>query len=183
VVVSLNEQVARQLALMGELLAVKGDRFRSNAYLRAAQSVRSLGEDIAEIAERGGLEEIPGVGRSIAMNIAEIIETGGLTALEELKASLPKGVLEFMELEGVGPKLAMRLAKELEVSTIDEKPQGEGAQRLRPQEGGEHPQGHRGLPGQGHPLPPGGGAAHSSGPPHSPPRLPPGPEGRGGWER
>ncbi len=128
---SLNEQVARQLALMGELLAVKGDRFRSNAYLRAAQSVRSLGEDIAEIAERGGLEEIPGVGRSIAMNIAEIIETGGLTALEELKASLPKGVLEFMELEGVGPKLAMRLAKELEVSTIDELEEAARNHRVR----------------------------------------------------
>jgi len=62
---SLNSQVATVLYEISEILTIKGDRFRSRAYSMASQRVRSLTEDIREVAERGELEQIPGVGESI----------------------------------------------------------------------------------------------------------------------
>ena len=116
---SLNQKVADQLYQIGEILAIKGDRFRSRAYNMAAQRVTALTEDIGAISERGELEDIPGVGKSIAMVIEEIIETGLTGVLLDLRDSLPKGVLQMIEVEGIGPKIAMRLSEELGITNIE----------------------------------------------------------------
>jgi DNA polymerase (family 10) len=118
--VSVNADVAAILYEIGEILTIKDDRFRSRAYLLAAQRVTSLTEDIRKVKERGELDEIPGVGRSIAYTITEVLDTGESKVLEELRESLPPGVRQLMELEGVGPKNAMRLVEELKLSSIDD---------------------------------------------------------------
>jgi len=118
--VSVNADVAAILYEIGEILTIKDDRFRSRAYLLAAQRITSLTEDIRKVKERGELDEIPGVGRSIAYTITEVLDTGESKVLEELRESLPPGVRQLMELEGVGPKNAMRLVEELKLSSIDD---------------------------------------------------------------
>jgi len=115
---SLNSQVASILYEISEILNIKGDRFRSRAYSMASQRVTALTEDIRDIAERGELEQIPGVGKSIAMTIEEFLDTGESTVLQELRESLPQGVPEMITLEGIGPKIAMRLHQELGVVGI-----------------------------------------------------------------
>ena len=117
---SSNAKVAEILNAIGEILTIREDRFRSRAFNLAAQRVISLPEDIKNIRDRGELEEIPGVGKSIAAVIEEVLETGSSTVLEELEGSLPPGIREMMRLEGVGPKTAMRLLKELSVTSIDD---------------------------------------------------------------
>lgn len=117
---SVNADVAAILYEIGEILTIKDDRFRSRAYLLAAQRITSLTEDIRKVKERGELDEIPGVGRSIAYTITEVLDTGESKVLEELRESLPPGVRQLMELEGVGPKNAMRLVEELKLSSIDD---------------------------------------------------------------
>ena len=128
---SLNQKVADELYQIGEILAIKGDRFRSRAYNMAAQRVTALTEDIVSIADRGELEEIPGVGESIAMVIQEIIETGQSIVLEQLRDSLPKGVLQIIEVEGIGPKIAMRLNEELGITNLEELEQAAKDQKIR----------------------------------------------------
>ena len=128
---SLNQKVAETLYQIGEILAIKGDRFRSRAYNMAAQRVTALTEDVGAVADRGELEQIPGVGKSIAMNIAEIIETGQSVILEELRNSLPKGVLQMIEVEGIGPKIAMRLNEELGITNLEELEQAAKDQKIR----------------------------------------------------
>ncbi|MFC1803178.1 DNA polymerase/3'-5' exonuclease PolX, partial [Thermoproteota archaeon] len=128
---SLNAKVAEQLYQIGEILALKGDRFRSRAYNMAAQRITALTENVGSIAERGELEQIPGVGRSIAMSIDEIIETGQSVVLDELRNSLPKGILQIIEIEGIGPKIAMRLNAELGVTNIEELEQAAKNQKIR----------------------------------------------------
>ena len=59
---SVNAEVAQVLYEIGELFTIKGDRYRSRAFLMAAQRVSSLTEDIRRIHERNELVEIPGVG-------------------------------------------------------------------------------------------------------------------------
>ena len=117
---SANSDVASVLYEIGEILTVKGDIFRSRAYQMAAQRITALTEDIRAIKARGELESIPGVGKSISAVISEVLDTGQSKTLEELRESLPKGVRDLMELEGVGPKLAMRLNQELGIASIDD---------------------------------------------------------------
>jgi DNA polymerase (family 10) len=117
--VSANADVAAVLYEIGEILTIKEDRFRSRAYLLAAQRITSLTEDLKKIRERDELDKIPGVGKSIAATIAEVLDTGESKVLEELRESLPPGVRQLMELEGVGPKNAMRLVNELKIASID----------------------------------------------------------------
>ena len=66
---SSNASIAAVLFEIGEILTVKGDKFRSRAYSMAAQRVTALTEDISNIRERGELDAIPGVGKSIAATI------------------------------------------------------------------------------------------------------------------
>ena len=119
-VMSANARVSEVLYEFGELLTIKGDRFRSRAFNMAAQRVTALTEDIRSIRERGELQEIPGVGKSIAAIIEEVLDTGGSDKLEELREALPQGVRELMELEGVGPKKALTLQSELGIASIDD---------------------------------------------------------------
>jgi DNA polymerase (family 10) len=128
---SLNQKVSEQLYQIGEILAIKGDRFRSRAYNMAAQRITALTEDVGAIADRGELEQIPSVGKSIAMSIEEIIETGQSVVLEELRESLPKGILQLIEVEGIGPRIAMRLNEELGITNIEMLEQAAREQKIR----------------------------------------------------
>ncbi len=128
---SSNADVAAVLYEIGEILTIKDDRFRSRAYLLAAQRITSLTEDVKKVKERGELDQIPGVGKSIAATITEVIDTGESKVLEELRESLPPGVRQLMELEGIGPKNAMRLVDELKVSSIDDLEKAAKEERVR----------------------------------------------------
>ncbi len=130
-IVSSNADVAAVLYEIGEILTIKDDRFRSRAYLLAAQRITSLTEDVKKVKERGELDQIPGVGKSIAATITEVIDTGESKVLEELRESLPPGVRQLMELEGIGPKNAMRLVDELKVSSIDDLEKAAKEERVR----------------------------------------------------
>ena len=90
------------------------------AYRRAARNIEALSEDIEDINKKEESEEIPGVGKGIASRIKEFLETGQLKYLEELRSEFPKGMEEFKKIEGIGPKTALRIIKELRVNTIEE---------------------------------------------------------------
>jgi len=128
---SVNAEVAQVLYEMGELLTIKGDRYRSRAFLMAAQRVASLTEDIRRIRDRGELVKIPSVGKSISAIIEEVLDTGESSQLEDLRESLPHGVRDLMELEGIGPKTALRLHSELGIVSIDALEEAIKAGKLR----------------------------------------------------
>jgi DNA polymerase (family 10) len=90
------------------------------AYRRAAQNIETLSEDIEDIYKRGELEEIPGVGKGIASRIIEYLETGQPKYLEELRREFPKGMEELVKIEGIGPKTALKLIKELKINTVEQ---------------------------------------------------------------
>lgn len=115
-----NSKVSEALLELGEIFAIKGDRFRSRAFLKAAKRVASLEEDVQEYRLRNDLTTIPNIGDGIARIIEEVLDTGTCMELEELRESLPKGTGELMRLEGIGPKLAIRLSTGLGVTTIEE---------------------------------------------------------------
>jgi len=117
---SLNNEVARILYEIGELYAIKGESFRSRAYLLAAQRIESLSEDIKKIVDQGETEKIPGVGKSIARVIEEYLKTGSSTHFERLKESLPRSVQDLVAIDGIGPKTAMALVQKLNIVSVNE---------------------------------------------------------------
>jgi len=133
-----NRAIAAMFNDIADMLEVKGESpFRITAYRRAARALEGLTEDVAAVAARGELEEIPGIGKGIAEKIQEFLQTGTSTYYEELRASLPPGITTLMSVSEVGPKTAMLLYERLGIKTIDELEQAcrEGKVRTLPRLG------------------------------------------------
>ena len=126
-----NIEVAAILYEVADLLEIKGVRFKPQAYRRAAQAIETLPEDIAGVAREGRLNEIPGVGKGIAASVNEIVETGSLAYLSSLREELPEGVQHLTQLEGIGPKKAIALSRDLGIRTVDDLEAAAAAGRLR----------------------------------------------------
>ena len=108
-----NADLAGVLRNIADLLDVQGERFKPEAYRRAARSIEALPEPITAIASRGGLSEIPGVGEAISEKIREYLKTGQIAYHERLRREIPPGVVEILQLPGLGPKTARRFWVEL----------------------------------------------------------------------
>ncbi len=126
-----NSRVAAIFYEVSELLRIKGEKFKPQAYAKAAHAIETLKEDIGEFSKREKLEEIPGIGTHLAAKISEIIETGSLKYLEDLRQEMPSGVRELAELEGIGPKKAIILNRELGITSRAELEEAAKAGRIR----------------------------------------------------
>lgn len=114
-----NAEIARMLHEIAELMDLRGDVFKRNAYRRAARGVETLDRDVRELLGEGRLEDIPGVGKGIAQAIAEMAATGRSGKLEELRRGLPSGLAELMRVPDIGPRTAVQLHRELGVSDLE----------------------------------------------------------------
>ncbi len=108
-----NAEAAEILHNIADLLDLLGERFKPEAYRRAARSIESLAEDLSAVAARHELRTIPGVGEAIEEKIREYLSTGAIPYYERLKHDVPPGIIELMRLPGLGPKTARRFWTEL----------------------------------------------------------------------
>ncbi|KUJ67679.1 phosphoesterase [Streptomyces albus subsp. albus] len=114
-----NEDIASLLQEYADLMAITGgDAFKVRAYEKAARAIGGHPVDVSTLDAKG-LREIPNVGRSIADKVREYLETGQIALVEEVRASIPAGVRQLMTIPTLGPKKAMALYQELEVSSVD----------------------------------------------------------------
>jgi DNA polymerase (family X) len=115
-----NEAVAALLVEYADLLSITGgEAFKARVYEKAARSVGGHPEDIGTL-DLGGLLKVPNVGKSIAEKIAEYLANGRIESMERLRAKIPRGVRELTAVPGLGPKKAMALYAELQISGVDE---------------------------------------------------------------
>jgi len=110
-----NAEAAEIFRTIADLLDVLGEKFKPEAYRRAARSIESLTEELSAVAARGELRSIPGVGEAIAEKTEEYLRTGTVPYYERLKREVPPGLVELMRLPGLGPKTARRFWVELGV--------------------------------------------------------------------
>jgi DNA polymerase (family X) len=114
-----NQEVAAVLNEIADLLELTGgDTFRVNSYRRASRAIDELGEDVADLANRGRLQEIPGIGKGTAERILQYLKTGQMAVHQELLASIPKGLPELLEVPGLGPRKIQALHRELGIKGI-----------------------------------------------------------------
>ncbi len=114
---STNTEVAQVFYAIADLLDLQGERFKPEAYRRAARSIESLGEDLRKVAHRGALDQIPGVGEALREKISEYLREGKISYYDRLREAFPPGVLELMRLPGIGPKTTGRFYLELHIES------------------------------------------------------------------
>lgn len=119
-----NKKIAELFEEMADMLELEGDKrvFEAKAYRKAAQAIDTLQEDVAEILRKRGTEglmEIPGIGKGLAERIREYVETGKIKMYLELKKKYPVDLATLTRIQGLGPKRAFRLYKELRVKDIE----------------------------------------------------------------
>ena len=115
-----NAEIAALFSEIADFLEIKGENpFRVRAYRRAAQTMEGLAEDVAAVADRGELLEIPGIGKDLAGKIQEFLRSGAVEYLEGLRREIPVGVVELMRIHGVGPKTAKLLYEQVGVDSVE----------------------------------------------------------------
>ena len=118
-----NHRIADRLVEAADLLEQQhANAFRVAAYRRAADTLRSLKQDLPSLLEQGGiagLVGLPGISDSLAGAIAEMIQTGRWMQLERLRGTVNPEQL-FQSIPGIGPGLAKQIHRELDVECLEE---------------------------------------------------------------
>ena len=115
-----NDNVAALLDEYAELVAMTGgDPFRARVYNKAARAIAAHPQDVSTLSS-AALQRIPGVGKSIAAKIGEVAATGTFAELEDLRADIPDGVRQLTKIPALGPRRALQLYRELNISAPDE---------------------------------------------------------------
>jgi DNA polymerase (family 10) len=112
-------QLARLFRAMANLLASqRANPYRVGAYRNAADSILTITGDLADLAARHQLQEIPGIGRDLTEKIEEFLATGTIRAYEELKTRLPNEVAGWAFLPGLSDALVTYLYFRLNIRTL-----------------------------------------------------------------
>jgi DNA polymerase (family 10) len=117
-----NGTIAGLLRRYAGVIALQGaNRFKVNAYRRAAETVEATHEDITGILARGSdLTELPAIGEAISAVISEIARSGTLPRLDKAASELAPGLIELAEKPGLDTRTISRLNKKLGISTLAE---------------------------------------------------------------
>ncbi|WP_440764194.1 DNA polymerase/3'-5' exonuclease PolX [Natronorubrum sp. DTA7] len=129
-----NAEIAGRFEEFADLLAADDVEYKPRAYRRAAENIQAHPVPIGDRVEAGDeeiLEEIDGVGDAIASKVVEYVQTGQIEELEELRAELPIDIADITRIEGVGPKTAGKLYRELGVQTLDDLEEAAEAGEIR----------------------------------------------------
>src|SRR4051812_1021313 len=120
-------EVAAVLREISQLLQMKGENaFKVRAYDMGADAFETLPPDPAapgglnELVKAGRLSQLSGVGKAIDQKVTELVTTGKLQYLEELRREFPHGALDLVQIPGLGPRKAVVLVRELDVTNLDD---------------------------------------------------------------
>lgn len=118
-----NQELAKILFEMAELLEMDNVLFKPRAYMRAYESIAASDEDIMSLYKKDGIKglmTIPGVGRGIAEKIEEYLKTGKIHEYEAMKKKLPVDISGLSAIEGVGPKAIKVLWQKLKIKNTED---------------------------------------------------------------
>jgi len=98
------------------------DGFRIRSYRNGATAVDGYPERIVDILRdpERKVTDIPGIGKGLAQVLAEIAERGSCERRDLLLAKFPPTALEFLKIQGLGPKGIALIFEHYRISTIDE---------------------------------------------------------------
>lgn len=114
-----NGDIAAMLARIARLFALREESpYRILAYEKAAEAIAEYPASAAELALRGELRTLPGVGRATEAAVLEYLETGRITLLDTLQGDYPEGIFDLLNVPGLGPRKVRTLWEELRVGDL-----------------------------------------------------------------
>src|SRR6516225_3673053 len=98
------------------------DSFRIRSYRNGATAVDGYPERIEDILRdpERKVTDIPGIGKSLAHVLADIVQRGSCERRDLLLEKFPPTALEFLKIQGLGPKSIALIFEHYRTSTIDE---------------------------------------------------------------
>jgi DNA polymerase (family 10) len=118
-----NREIARVLWETADLMEIAGeDSFRIRSYRNGSTTVEGYPERIADILRDPlrHVTEIPGIGKGLAQVLSEIVERGSCERRDLLLQKFPPTALEFLKIQGLGPKSIALIFEHYRISTIGE---------------------------------------------------------------
>src|SRR6202167_5101283 len=109
------------------------DGFRIRSYRNGASAIEGYPESISGILgnpERK-VTDIPGIGKGLASVLQQIETHGSCDKRDELLRKFPPAALEFLKIQGLGPKSIALLFEHFQLSTMDQLEQLCRDQKLR----------------------------------------------------
>src|SRR5213594_139305 len=102
-----NKEIARLLWETADLMEIAAeDGFRVRSYRNGATAVEGHPERIIDILRDPGrkVTDIPGIGKGLAQALTEIAERASCKVRDQLLERFPPTTLEFLKIQGLGPK-------------------------------------------------------------------------------
>ena len=116
-----NQELAAIFEEIADALELKGEMaFKVLAYRKAARTIGTLTEDIAELARTERLRTVPGIGEGLAKKVVEYLETGRVRKLDEALAGLSEDLLALLKIQGLGPKTLALFHDRLKVNDLND---------------------------------------------------------------
>jgi DNA polymerase (family 10) len=109
------------------------DSFRIRSYRNAATAIEGLHQSIATILRDPArkVTEIAGIGKGLAHVLTEIDQTGSCERRDELLKKFPAAALEFLKIQGLGPKGVALLFQHFQIESMDDLEKLCNEQKLR----------------------------------------------------
>ena len=129
-----NRDFARILYETGDLMEIAGeDGFRIRSYRNGASIIEGYPERVSDIlaSSERKVTDIPGIGKGLAAVLKEIETSGSFAKRDELLRKFPSCALDFLKIQGLGPKSIALLFEHFHVQTMDELEQLCRDQKLR----------------------------------------------------
>jgi len=118
-----NKEIARVLWETADLMEIAGeDSFRIRSYRNGATAVEGHPERIEDILRdpQRKVTDIPGIGKGLAAVLAQIVATRTCDRRDAVLQKFPPTALEFLKIQGLGPKSIALIFEHYRISTIDE---------------------------------------------------------------
>lgn len=117
-----NAKIANWLERYSNAIATAGaERFKVNAYRRAASTIETLSDSVADrVAHGEDLTDLPGIGQGLSAVIREIVTTGQFRRLDEVTNGLSPELQELSAYPSLNAKDVLRVYKRLSLKNIQE---------------------------------------------------------------
>src|SRR5712692_6808963 len=118
-----NKEIARRLFETADLMEIAGeDGFRICSYRNGATAIEGYSERVADIVKNPDrkVTDIPGIGKGLVIVIGEILERGSCERRDFWLQKYPPAALEFLKIQGLGPKGIAMLFENFHITTMDE---------------------------------------------------------------
>jgi DNA polymerase (family 10) len=129
-----NREFSKILYETADLMEIAGeDGFRIRSYRNGASAIEGYPENISGILgnpERK-ITDVPGIGKGLSAVLQQIETRGSCDKRDELLLKFPPAALEFLKIQGLGPKSIALLFEHFQVATMDQLEQLCRDQKLR----------------------------------------------------